>query len=103
VRSTFGLGQLQETIGLQTGIAVGFLMVVPAALIALFVLLRHPEVAGNEPVLCLRHVCLPRQQTVATASVRSDFERSFGLVERHLYLERISKRLTAAGLAARRG
>ena len=29
----------------QTGIAVGFLMVVPAALIALFVLLRHPEVA----------------------------------------------------------
>jgi FSR family fosmidomycin resistance protein-like MFS transporter len=39
-----GLGQLQETIGLQTGIAVGFLMVVPAALIALVVLLRHPEV-----------------------------------------------------------
>jgi len=29
----------------RTGIAVGFLMVVPAALIALFVLLRHPEVA----------------------------------------------------------
>jgi MFS transporter, FSR family, fosmidomycin resistance protein len=40
-----GLGQLQQTIGLQTGIAVGFLMVVAATLIALFVLLRHPEVA----------------------------------------------------------
>ena len=40
-----GLGRLQEAIGIEAGIAVGFLMVVPAALIALAVLLRHPNVA----------------------------------------------------------
>jgi FSR family fosmidomycin resistance protein-like MFS transporter len=40
-----GLGRLQEAIGLQAGIAVGFFMVVPAALIALIVLLRRPDVA----------------------------------------------------------
>ena len=42
-----GLGRLQETIGIDAGIAVGFLMVVPAALIALAVLLRHPNVARD--------------------------------------------------------
>ena len=40
-----GLGRLQEAIGLEAGIAVGFLMVVPAALTALVVLMRHPSVA----------------------------------------------------------
>ena len=40
-----GLGRLQEAMGLEPGIAVGFLMVVPAALLALVVLLRHPDVA----------------------------------------------------------
>jgi MFS transporter, FSR family, fosmidomycin resistance protein len=40
-----GLGRLQQAIGLDAGIAVGFVMVVPAALTALFVLLRHPNVA----------------------------------------------------------
>lgn len=39
------LGRLQETVGLETGMTVGFLMVAPAALTALVVLLRHPEVA----------------------------------------------------------
>lgn len=38
------LGALQEAIGLEAGILVGFSMVVPAALIALSVLARHPEV-----------------------------------------------------------
>ena len=42
-----GLGRLQEAIGLDAGIAVGFAMVVPAALTALLVMLRHPEVAGQ--------------------------------------------------------
>jgi FSR family fosmidomycin resistance protein-like MFS transporter len=41
-----GLGRLQQAIGLDAGIAVGFAMVVPAALTALFVLRRHPDVAG---------------------------------------------------------
>lgn len=40
-----GLGRLQQAIGLDAGIAVGFAMVVPAALTALFVLRRHPSVA----------------------------------------------------------
>jgi FSR family fosmidomycin resistance protein-like MFS transporter len=34
------LGRVQETIGLTTGILIGFSLVVPAALIALVVLLR---------------------------------------------------------------
>jgi FSR family fosmidomycin resistance protein-like MFS transporter len=41
-----GLGRLQQAIGLDAGIAVGFAMVVPAALTALFVLRRHLDVAG---------------------------------------------------------
>jgi FSR family fosmidomycin resistance protein-like MFS transporter len=39
-----GLGRLQEAIGLDAGIAVGFAMVVPAAATGLLVLLRHPAV-----------------------------------------------------------
>jgi FSR family fosmidomycin resistance protein-like MFS transporter len=39
------LGQIQQTLGLEAGITIGFLMVIPASLIALAVLLRHPEVA----------------------------------------------------------
>ena len=39
------LGRLQEAIGVEAGITIGFLMVIPAALIAFAVLLRHPEVA----------------------------------------------------------
>jgi hypothetical protein len=39
-----GLGRLQEAVGLDAGIIVGFAMVIPAALIALIVLLRHPSV-----------------------------------------------------------
>lgn len=40
-----GLGRLQEAIGLEEGIIVGFAMVVPAALVAFAVLGRHPQVA----------------------------------------------------------
>ena len=40
-----GLGRLQEAIGLEAGMVLGFWMVVPAALIALVVTLRHPDVA----------------------------------------------------------
>lgn len=39
------LGRLQEAFGLETGILVGFSRVVPAALIALAVLIRHPDVS----------------------------------------------------------
>jgi FSR family fosmidomycin resistance protein-like MFS transporter len=39
------LGRFQETVGLEAGVVLGFLMVIPAALIALSVFLRHPEVA----------------------------------------------------------
>ena len=42
-----GLGRLQETIGLEAGILVGFAMVVPAALVALVVLARRPDVAAR--------------------------------------------------------
>jgi FSR family fosmidomycin resistance protein-like MFS transporter len=41
---TSGLGRVQEAVGLGAGITVGFSMVLPAALIALIVLLRHPTV-----------------------------------------------------------
>jgi len=40
----FGLGWLQETLGLSTGMAIGFVMVVPAALIVGLVLMRRPVV-----------------------------------------------------------
>jgi FSR family fosmidomycin resistance protein-like MFS transporter len=40
-----GLGRLQQSIGLDAGIAVGFVMVVPAAVTAFIVLARHPDVA----------------------------------------------------------
>jgi len=39
------LGRFQETVGLEAGVVLGFLMVVPASLIALIVFARHPEVA----------------------------------------------------------
>jgi FSR family fosmidomycin resistance protein-like MFS transporter len=39
------LGQIQQMLGLETGITIGFLMVIPASVIALAVLLRHPAVA----------------------------------------------------------
>lgn len=39
------LGRFQESVGLEAGIVVGFLMVIPAALVALTVLARHPDVA----------------------------------------------------------
>jgi FSR family fosmidomycin resistance protein-like MFS transporter len=41
------LGRLQETIGLAAGMTVGFTMVVPAALLALAILIRHPAAAGR--------------------------------------------------------
>ena len=41
------LGRVQETVGLTTGILIGFSMVVPAALVALVVLLRG---GGEAPV-----------------------------------------------------
>jgi FSR family fosmidomycin resistance protein-like MFS transporter len=44
-----GLGKLQETIGLMEGMTVGLTMVIPAAAIALAVLLRHPHAAGRPP------------------------------------------------------
>jgi hypothetical protein len=37
------LGRVQETVGLEVGVLIGFTMVIPAALIALAVLLRDPE------------------------------------------------------------
>jgi len=40
------LGKPQETIGLTQGMTVGLAMVIPAAAIALAVLLRHPRAAG---------------------------------------------------------
>lgn len=40
-----GLGRLQEAVGLTAGMTVGFALVLPAAAIALIVLLRHPETA----------------------------------------------------------
>jgi MFS transporter, FSR family, fosmidomycin resistance protein len=40
-----GLGRLQETLGLDVGMTVGFAMVLPAALVALSVLMRHPQAA----------------------------------------------------------
>jgi FSR family fosmidomycin resistance protein-like MFS transporter len=43
------LGKLQETIGLMEGMTVGLAMVIPAAAIALAVLLRHPRAAGRPP------------------------------------------------------
>jgi FSR family fosmidomycin resistance protein-like MFS transporter len=39
------LGRIQELVGLGPGIAVGFAMVIPAALIALVVFARHPAIA----------------------------------------------------------
>jgi FSR family fosmidomycin resistance protein-like MFS transporter len=39
------LGRIQEAVGLEAGIALGFAMVIPASLIALAVLAEHPEVA----------------------------------------------------------
>jgi FSR family fosmidomycin resistance protein-like MFS transporter len=39
------LGRVQQAVGLEPGIAIGFLMVVPAALVALAVFARHAEVA----------------------------------------------------------
>lgn len=39
------LGRLQETIGLEPGMIVGFAMVVPAAIVALAVFARHPHAA----------------------------------------------------------
>jgi FSR family fosmidomycin resistance protein-like MFS transporter len=39
------LGRIQETVGLEAGIALGFSMVIPAGLVALAVFARHPEVA----------------------------------------------------------
>jgi len=39
------LGRIQEVVGLDAGIALGFAMVIPAGLIALVVFARHPEVA----------------------------------------------------------
>jgi FSR family fosmidomycin resistance protein-like MFS transporter len=41
------LGRLQEMVGLAAGMTVGFAMVVPAALLALAILLRHPAAAGR--------------------------------------------------------
>jgi len=41
------LGRVQEAVGLTEGILIGFSMVIPAALITLFVLLRA---RGEEPV-----------------------------------------------------
>lgn len=38
------LGRVQEAIGLEAGIALGFSMVIPAGLVALAVFVRHPEV-----------------------------------------------------------
>ena len=43
------LGRLQEIIGLTQGMTVGLAMVIPAAAIALAVLLRHPGAAGRPP------------------------------------------------------
>lgn len=40
-----GLGRLQEIVGLTAGMTAGFALVLPAAAIALTVLLRHPETA----------------------------------------------------------
>ncbi|TMR09684.1 MFS transporter [Nonomuraea turkmeniaca] len=37
------LGRLQELMGLGIGMLIGFALVIPAALIALAVLWRHPE------------------------------------------------------------
>ena len=44
------LGRVQETVGLTKGILIGFSMVVPAALVALIVLLRGaaPATAATE-------------------------------------------------------
>jgi MFS transporter, FSR family, fosmidomycin resistance protein len=39
------LGRIQEAVGLEAGIALGFAMVIPASVIALAVFARHPEVA----------------------------------------------------------
>jgi FSR family fosmidomycin resistance protein-like MFS transporter len=38
-----GLGKLQEVIGLTEGMTLGFLMVIPAAALAVVLFLRHPE------------------------------------------------------------
>jgi FSR family fosmidomycin resistance protein-like MFS transporter len=43
------LGKLQEAIGLLEGMTAGLTMVIPAAAIALAVLLRHPRAAGRPP------------------------------------------------------
>jgi FSR family fosmidomycin resistance protein-like MFS transporter len=40
-----GLGRLQELVGLAPGLAAGFALVLPAAALALAVLVRHPEAA----------------------------------------------------------
>lgn len=40
-----GLGRLQEILGLTAGMTTGFALVLPAAIIALTVLLRHPGTA----------------------------------------------------------
>ena len=37
------LGRVQETVGLEVGIRIGFWMVIPAVLTALAVLLRDPS------------------------------------------------------------
>lgn len=37
------LGRLQEAVGMTAGMAAGFALVIPAAAIALGVLVRHPE------------------------------------------------------------
>lgn len=38
-----GLGRLQEVIGLTEGMTLGFLMVIPAAILAVVLFLHHPE------------------------------------------------------------
>jgi FSR family fosmidomycin resistance protein-like MFS transporter len=48
------LGKLQEAIGLMEGMTAGLAMVIPAAAIALAVLLRHPRAAGRPPAASKR-------------------------------------------------
>jgi hypothetical protein len=53
------LGKLQEIIGLLEGMTVGLAMVIPAAAIALAVLLRHPQAAGGALTRPIRPVAAP--------------------------------------------
>lgn len=63
-----GIGRLQEVIGLTPAIALSYLSLIPAALLAFYVLTKYqPATTRSAPVVPLSCLCLPGLNTAFTA------------------------------------